>query len=81
MDRGAWRATVHRVAESRTRLRRLSTYAETRAWSSQLWTSAPRCCSPLCPLGLAQNQIEDEASLKHTWSFLFYSLPLRALVI
>ena len=26
MDRGAWRAMVHRVAESRTRLRRLSTH-------------------------------------------------------
>ena len=25
MDRGAWRATVHRVAKSRTRLKRLST--------------------------------------------------------
>ena len=24
MDRGAWRATVHRVAESRTRVKRLS---------------------------------------------------------
>ena len=26
MDRGAWRATVHRVAKSRTRLKRLSTH-------------------------------------------------------
>ena len=26
MDRGAWRATVHRVAKSRTRLRQLSTH-------------------------------------------------------
>ena len=26
MDRGAWRATVHRVAQSRTQLKRLSTY-------------------------------------------------------
>ena len=25
MDRGAWRATVHRVAKSQTRLKRLST--------------------------------------------------------
>ena len=25
MDRGAWRATVHRVAKSRTRLKQLST--------------------------------------------------------
>ena len=27
MDRGAWRATVHRVAKSRTRLKRLSMHA------------------------------------------------------
>ena len=26
MDRGAWRATVHRVAKSRTRLKQLSTH-------------------------------------------------------
>ena len=26
MDRGAWRAMVHRVAKSRTRLKRLSTH-------------------------------------------------------
>ena len=27
MDRGAWWATVHRVAESRTRLKRLNTHS------------------------------------------------------
>ena len=27
MDRGAWRATVHRVTESQTRLKRLGMYA------------------------------------------------------
>ena len=29
MDRGAWRAIVHRVAKSRTQLKRLSTHAHT----------------------------------------------------
>ena len=29
MDRGAWRATVHRVAKSQTRLKRLSMHART----------------------------------------------------
>ena len=29
MDRGAWWATVHRVAESQTRLKQLSAYART----------------------------------------------------
>ena len=28
MDRGAWRATVHRVAKSQTRLKRLSTHTQ-----------------------------------------------------
>jgi len=27
MDKGAWRATVHRVAKSRTRLKQISTHA------------------------------------------------------
>ena len=30
MDRGAWQATVHRVAKSQTRLKRLSMHARTR---------------------------------------------------
>ena len=28
MDRGAWQAVVHRVAQSRTRLKRLNTYTQ-----------------------------------------------------
>ena len=31
MDRGAWRATVHRIAKSWTRLKRLSTHGLIRA--------------------------------------------------
>ena len=31
MDRGAWQATVHGVAQSRTRLKRLSTRARAQA--------------------------------------------------
>ena len=34
MDRGAWRATVHRVAKSWTRMKRLSTQAPGTAMSS-----------------------------------------------
>ena len=29
MDRGAWRTTTHRVAKSQTRLKQLSTHAQT----------------------------------------------------
>ena len=32
MDRGAWRATVHRVAKSQTRLKRLSTEPGSKAY-------------------------------------------------
>ena len=31
MDRGAWRATVHRVAKSQTKLKRFSTHVRARA--------------------------------------------------
>ena len=37
-DRGAWRATVHRIAQSRTRLKRLSTHTSST-------TCAMRACS------------------------------------
>ena len=30
MDRGAWQAIVHRIAKSRTRLKRLGTHTHTR---------------------------------------------------
>jgi len=36
MDRGAWPATVHGVAKSRTRLKRLSTHAQTVACQAPL---------------------------------------------
>ena len=35
MDRGAWQAAVHRVAQSRTGLKRLSTHAHTKEFSEQ----------------------------------------------
>ena len=39
-DKGAWRATAHRVAKSQTRLRRLSTHTRK---LSRLYTSCPDC--------------------------------------
>ena len=39
MDRGAWRATVHRVARSQTRLKRLST-AQKKPASETVWMEA-----------------------------------------
>ena len=39
MDRGAWQATVHRVARSRTRLKRLSTRVHTPSEANHLWSA------------------------------------------
>ena len=43
MDRGAWRATIHRVAMSRTRLKRLNTWHACTLWvcSPLILTTAP----------------------------------------
>ena len=37
MDRGAWRATVHEVAKSQTKLKQLSTHARMHNWSSGIF--------------------------------------------
>ena len=39
MDRGAWWATIHRVAKSQTRLKQLSTHARPSQGNSQWWLS------------------------------------------
>ena len=44
MDRGAWQATVHRTAQNRTRLKRLSTHTHTHTHThmhTHIWTRAP----------------------------------------
>ena len=41
MDRGAWRATVHRAAESRTQLKRLNTHAELGAKEESVVSPSP----------------------------------------
>ena len=41
MDRGAWPATVHGVANSRTRLKRLSTQHTHPAWRARTWDVCP----------------------------------------
>ena len=38
MDRGAWRATVHGVAKSQTRLKRLSTHTRTHPGHRLNWS-------------------------------------------
>ena len=42
MDKGGWRATVHRVTKSRTRLKRLNTQARTESKKSLEPTSSHR---------------------------------------
>ena len=45
MDRGAWRATVHGVTKSQTRLSGQAQHNGRRGWNSQL-VSAYNCVSP-----------------------------------
>ena len=40
MDRGAWRATVHKVAKSQTRLKQLSTTHDTTSVLGRKWLAA-----------------------------------------
>ena len=70
MDRGAWCATVHRVAKSRTRLKQLST----QALVSLLWLSITANC--IITLFFVSFQIENEfafAILLPFFALLFYS--------
>ena len=38
MERGAWQATVHGVAKSRTRLKRLNTHTRKKLMRAIIWT-------------------------------------------
>ena len=49
MDRGAWMATVHRVAQSRIRLKRLSTRACTQTSPEATLLPSFLSCFILCP--------------------------------
>ena len=57
MDRGGWRATVHGVAESRTRLKRLCRHASflpvfvSEYWFFQWWAARPDLVALLASLG------------------------------
>ena len=44
MDRGAWRATVHRVPKNQTRLKRLSTHVQ--------WPWPPFLCTTSIPVNM-----------------------------
>ena len=61
MDRGAWWATVHSVAKSRTQLKQLNTYPKERGSpgpsSSPLWAAWPPSLPPACPLPPASEKI------------------------
>ena len=60
MDRGAWRATVHGVAKSQTRLKRLSTVQGT-------WQAVLRHCHHCVPaLHTSSTMLRPSSKLKHT---------------
>ena len=42
MNRGAWQATVHRVTQSQTRLKRLSTHSK---WGNEITEKEQKTCS------------------------------------
>ena len=65
MDRGAWRATVHRVAQSRIRLKRLSTHACTQTSPEATLLPSFFSCFILCPW----------LSISSTIPFLVNDLP------
>ena len=52
MDRGAWWATVHSLAKSRTRLKQLSTHAHTQRWPMPVITLV--ILEIIIPTGVAQ---------------------------
>ena len=53
MDRGAWQDIVHRVTQSRTQLKRLSTHAHgLRMWDSRLWLQKNHSTGPGQRLGM-----------------------------
>ena len=54
MDRGAWRATVYRVAKSWTRLKRVSTHAHV-----GLWRNIRNRCTKFVIISIEENVVED----------------------
>ena len=75
MDRGAWRATVQRVAKNQTRLKRLSTHAWT--WlPCDMWDLPRPGIKPMSPTGSSGFFITEP--LRKSWdSFLERVRPVR----
>ena len=68
MDRGAWRATVHRVAKSRTRLKGLSTPApesQSEGPAQGLLVTYPTCESHFGPLDSLGRELVAKVSFTH----------------
>ena len=69
MDRGAWWAVVHRIAESQTRLKPLSTHSHTACWGQEVGIEL---CSFYCILlakasHKSQPQIRKRRKKFHFW--------------
>ena len=71
MDRGAWRATVHRVAKSQTRLKRLSTHVRRWTWE-RVFKNETCPGDPNMQLGLGPSTSQ---SLMYTW--ITWALALK----
>ena len=61
MDRGAWQATVHRVAKSWTRLKRFSVHTHTQRWTASAMASVTLWLTlvNVRKLGTVRNHKED----------------------
>ena len=77
MDRGAWRATVHRVTKSQTRLKQLSTRRRVERAFSSPWSSGNKA-EPRWPKTSEEEQCEMELRMwVRVWEVLVTGLQKK----
>ena len=64
MDRGAWRATVHKVAKSRTRLKRQDAHAPQENTDEALWGQDK---NTMCKSGVSVEPQKERGILDFNW--------------
>ena len=80
MDKGTGQATLHRVAKSRTQLKRCTTQARTAAAAAaKLLQSCPTLCNPIDgnPLSLSLYPLSLGFSRQERWSGLPFPSPVH----
>ena len=74
MDRGAWRATVHRVSKSQTQLKRLRTHSTIDPWENTHTHTHTHTHNPYM-------WSASECFMKHFGSFNAYCILMRSVVL